>query len=93
MTNISATNSVLRRFDPAVLTAFGCIIALLLIGSIANENFQSPDYLLQQLQVGSFLPLVSTGLMIVILLALAFGGTTGAKAARATPSWPCQVPP
>ena len=68
MTNLSATNPVLRRFDPAVLTAFGCIVALLLIGSIVNENFLSPEYLLQQLQVGSFLALVSTGMMIVILL-------------------------
>lgn len=68
MTNLLASNSVLRRFDPAVLTAFGCIIVLLLIGSMINENFLSPDYLLQQLQVGSFLALISTGMMIVILL-------------------------
>ncbi len=68
MTNLLASTTVLRRFDPAVLTAFGCIIVLLLIGSIINENFLSPDYLLQQLQVGSFLALVATGMMIVVLL-------------------------
>jgi ribose transport system permease protein len=68
MTNLSATNPVLRRFDPAVLTAFGCIIALLLIGSIVNENFLSPEYLLQQLKVASFLGVIATGMMIVILL-------------------------
>jgi ribose transport system permease protein len=68
MTNPLASNSVLRRFDPAVLTAFGCIIVLLLIGGIINENFLSPDYLLQQLQVGSFLALIATGMMVVILL-------------------------
>ncbi len=68
MTFSLASNSVLRRFDPAVLTAFGCIIVLLLIGSLINENFLSPDYLLQQLQVGSFLALIATGMMIVILL-------------------------
>jgi ribose transport system permease protein len=68
MTNLSASNPVLRRIDPAVLTAFGCIVVLLLIGSIINENFLSPEYLLQQLQVGSFLALISTGMMIVILL-------------------------
>jgi ribose transport system permease protein len=68
MTDLSATHPFLRRFDPAVLTAFGCIIVLLLIGSIVNENFLSPEYLLQQLQVGSFLALVATGMMIVILL-------------------------
>ena len=68
MTNLLAGNPVLRRFDPAVLTAFGCIIVLLLIGSLINENFLSPEYLLQQLQVGAFLALISTGMMIVILL-------------------------
>jgi ribose transport system permease protein len=68
MTNLLASKSALRRFDPAVLTAFGCIIVLLLIGSLINENFLSPEYLLQQLQVGSFLALISTGMMIVILL-------------------------
>ncbi|CAN0489966.1 unnamed protein product, partial [Phaeothamnion confervicola] len=68
MNNSLASSPLLRRFDPAVLTAFGCIIVLLLIGGIVNENFLSPDYLLQQLQVGSFLALISTGMMIVILL-------------------------
>ncbi len=68
MTNLLAGNSLLRRFDPAVLTAFGCIVVLLLIGSFINENFLSPDYLLQQLQVGAFLALISTGMMMVILL-------------------------
>ena len=68
MTNLLASHSALRRFDPAVLTAFGCIIVLLLIGSLINENFLSPDYLLQQLQVGSFLALIATGMMLVVLL-------------------------
>ena len=68
MSNLLAGNPVLRRFDPAVLTAFGCIVVLLLIGSFINENFLSPDYLLQQLQVGAFLALISTGMMMVILL-------------------------
>jgi len=63
-----ASNPLLRRFDPAVLTAFGCIIVLLLIGSIVNENFLSPEYLLQQLKVASFLGVISTGAMVVILL-------------------------
>ena len=39
----------LRGVDPAVATAFGCIILLLLAGSIYSPNFLSPDYLLQQL--------------------------------------------
>jgi ribose transport system permease protein len=57
-----------RRIDPAVLTSFGCIVALLLVGSLYSTRFLSPDYLLQQLQVGSFLALVATGLMVVVLL-------------------------
>ncbi|MGH6875013.1 MAG: ABC transporter permease, partial [Aestuariivirgaceae bacterium] len=60
--------AIARRFDPAVAAAFGCIIALLLIGSIYSTSFLSPEYLLQQLQVASFLGLVATGMMIVILL-------------------------
>jgi ribose transport system permease protein len=68
MTNLTASVPVLRRIDPAVLTAFGCIVLLLVIGSFINENFLSPEYLLQQLQVGSFLALIATGMMIVVLL-------------------------
>jgi ribose transport system permease protein len=68
MSNLLASNPVLRRFDPAVLTAFACIIVLLLIGSMVNRNFLSAEYLVTQLQVASFLALISTGMMIVILL-------------------------
>ncbi|MBY5357564.1 ABC transporter permease [Rhizobium leguminosarum] len=56
------------RLDPAVATAFGCIILLLLAGSIYSPNFLSPDYLLQQLKVASFLGVIATGMMAVILL-------------------------
>jgi ribose transport system permease protein len=58
----------IRRFDPAVLTAFGCIILLLVLGSLYSRNFLSPDYLLQQLKVASFLGVIATGMMLVILL-------------------------
>lgn len=58
----------LRRFDPAVVTAFGCIILLLIVGSLYSRNFLSPDYLLQQLKVASFLGVIATGMMLVILL-------------------------
>ncbi|NKK77871.1 ABC transporter permease [Rhizobium leguminosarum] len=60
--------SRLRGIDPAVATAFGCIILLLLAGSIYSPNFLSPDYLLQQLKVASFLGVIATGMMAVILL-------------------------
>jgi ribose transport system permease protein len=51
-----------------VLTAFGCIVLLLLVGSIYSPNFLSPEYLLQQLKVGAFLGIIATGMMLVILL-------------------------
>jgi ribose transport system permease protein len=60
--------SFLRRVDPAVATAFGCIILLLVIGSLYSSNFLSPDYLLQQLKVAAFLGVVAAGMMLVILL-------------------------
>jgi ribose transport system permease protein len=57
-----------HRLDPAVLAAFGCILALLLIGSLYSRNFLSPEYLLLQLKVGAFLGVIATGMMLVILL-------------------------
>lgn len=59
---------LVRRADPAVLTAFGCIILLLLVGSLYSRSFLSPEYLLQQLKVASFLGVIATGMMLVILL-------------------------
>ncbi|WP_374383193.1 ABC transporter permease [Dongia sp.] len=56
------------RIDKPVLAAFGCIILLLLLGSLYSSSFLSPEYLLQQLQVASFLGLIATGMMLVILL-------------------------
>lgn len=60
--------ALLGRLDPAVATAFACIIALLVIGSLYSPNFLSPEYLLQQLKVGAFLGVIATGMMLVILL-------------------------
>ena len=57
-----------RRVDPAILTAFGCIVLLLVIGSFYSSNFLSPSYLLQQLKVASFLGVAASGMMLVILL-------------------------
>ncbi|HEX9906126.1 MAG TPA: ABC transporter permease [Propylenella sp.] len=57
-----------RRIDPAVATAFGCILLLLLVGSLYSTSFLSPDYLLQQLKVASFLGVIATGMFLVILL-------------------------
>jgi len=57
-----------QRIDVPVATAFGCIIALLLVGSFYSPNFLSPEYLLLQLKVGAFLGVIATGMMLVILL-------------------------
>ncbi|AZO29216.1 MULTISPECIES: ABC transporter permease [unclassified Mesorhizobium] len=58
----------IRRADPAVVTAFACIVLLLLVGSLYSRSFLSPEYLLQQLKVASFLGVIATGMMLVILL-------------------------
>ncbi len=57
-----------HRTDPAVVTAFGCIVLLLIIGSLYSPNFLSPAYILQQLKVGAFLGIAASGVMLVILL-------------------------
>jgi ribose transport system permease protein len=57
-----------RRIDPAIVWAFACIVVVLLVGSIYSSSFLSPEYLLQQLKVASFLGVIATGAMIVILL-------------------------
>lgn len=83
---------LIRRGDPAVLTAFGCIILLLLIGSLYSSSFLSPDYLLQQLKVASFLGVIATGMMLVILLgqidlSVPWTVTTGAMMACAAAAY------
>ncbi|MGD9915269.1 MAG: ABC transporter permease, partial [Rhizobiaceae bacterium] len=64
----SFLSGLTRRADPAVLTAFGCIILVLALGSLYSSHFMSPDYLLQQLKVASFLGVIASGMMLVILL-------------------------
>jgi ribose transport system permease protein len=62
------TEALKRRIDPPVAIAFACVIAMLLLGSLYSRSFLSPEYLLQQLKVASFLGVIATGTMIVILL-------------------------
>jgi ribose transport system permease protein len=63
-----AASRLRRHIDPAVAWAFGCIVLVLLVGSLYSRSFLSPEYLLQQLKVASFLGIIATGAMIVILL-------------------------
>ena len=84
--------SILRRADPAVLTAFACIAVLLLVGSLYSRNFLSVEYLLQQLKVASFLGVIATGMMLVILLgqidlSVPWSVTTGAMMACAAAAY------
>lgn len=63
--------SARQRFvniDRPVLLAFACIILLLLAGSLYTTSFLSPEYLLKQLQLGSYLGIIASGVMLVILL-------------------------
>lgn len=61
-------DTLLRQFDRATIIAFGCILVLLFVGALAEPNFLSAQYLIQQLHVASFLGIVATGVMLVILL-------------------------
>ncbi|MBD9595948.1 ABC transporter permease [Ensifer sp. ENS05] len=61
-------STFIRNLDPAVVTACGCILLLLVLGSLYSRSFLSPEYLLQQLKVASFLGIIATGMMLVILL-------------------------
>ena len=65
---MTAMTMAMRRFDKATAIAFGLIVVLLLVGAIAEPNFLSADYLVQQLQTASFLGIIATGVMLVILL-------------------------
>ena len=60
--------SVTFRPDPAITTAFALIVVLLLVGSLFSPNFLSLDYLIQQVKVASFLGVVASGMMLVILI-------------------------
>ncbi|HVY99059.1 MAG TPA: ABC transporter permease [Dongiaceae bacterium] len=60
--------AMLRRLDPSVIVLTAMIVLLVLIGSSELPNFLTSKYLLQQLQIASFLGVVATGAFVVILL-------------------------
>ncbi|MGE5150914.1 MAG: ABC transporter permease [Rhodospirillaceae bacterium] len=81
-----------RRIDPAIAWAFACIVLVLLVGSLYSSSFLSPEYLLQQLKVASFLGVIATGMMIVILLgqidlSVPWVVATGGMLATAATGW------
>ncbi|HEX3765842.1 MAG TPA: ABC transporter permease [Kofleriaceae bacterium] len=65
---LRALGALFRRTDRAVLAAIGCNVVLLIAGALYDANFLSLDYLLQQLQVASFLGVIATGVLLVVLL-------------------------
>src|SRR6185312_2099216 len=65
---VDIVDTLRRRIDPALAWAFGCIVLVLLVGSLYSSSFLSPQYLLQQLKVASFLGVIATGTMIIVLL-------------------------
>lgn len=83
---------LVQRIDRPIATAFLCIVALLLIGSLYSTSFLSPDYLLQQLKVASFLGIIATGMMLVVLigqidLSVPWVATVGGMMAAAATAW------
>ncbi len=81
-----------RNADPAVLIASLCVVILLIGGSLYSPNFLSGDYLLQQLRVASFLGIIATGSMIIILLgnidlSIPWVVTLGGMMATAAAGW------
>ena len=59
---------LLNRVGLSVLTlVVGCVV-LVLVGAIVYPGFLSLGYILQQLQIASFLGVVATGAMLVIVL-------------------------
>src|SRR5689334_10005688 len=65
---MTAVMKFLPSIDKATGIAFGCILLLLFLGALYDPAFLSADYLLQQLLTASFLGVMATGMMLVILL-------------------------
>jgi ribose transport system permease protein len=75
-----------------VLIAFGFIFVLIILGTIYNRQFLSGLYLLQQLRVASFLGIIASGVMLVILLghidlSIPWVVTIGGISATAVAGW------
>lgn len=67
-TAISKPARPVLAIDPAVLVvAIGCVL-LLVAGGVIMPNFLTPGYLLQQLQIASFLGVIAAGATLVILI-------------------------
>jgi len=71
---MSALALRLKADDKPIVLAAAFILAILAMGTVytvatqGSATLLSPRYLLQQLQVGSFLGIVAAGMMLVILI-------------------------
>src|SRR6202140_943602 len=61
-------NRIRFKENRPIVIAGACILVILAIGAAMNRNFVSPNYLLLQLEVASFLGIIASGAMLVILL-------------------------
>jgi ribose transport system permease protein len=83
---------ILSVVDRPVVIAFCFVIVLLILGGTYNQQFLSALYLLQQLRVASFLGIIASGAMVVILLghidlSIPWVVTIGGIAATAVAGW------
>jgi ribose transport system permease protein len=81
-----------RRAIRGEYVAFAFIGVMLLAGSVYSTNFLSAPYLLQQLVVASFLGVIASGVMVVILLghidlSIPWVVTIGAMMSTAAAGW------
>lgn len=58
----------MSRLTNPVFIAFGCSVALVLVGGMFFPEFLTVNYLLKQLHMASFLGVVAAGAMVVILM-------------------------
>jgi ribose transport system permease protein len=65
---MSVLKKLFSGIDKATAIAFACILLLLFLGALYDPNFLSRDYLAQQLLTASFLGVMATGMMLIILL-------------------------
>ena len=62
------TRRLLAGMDNSILVSLGAIVLIVAIGSVFLPDFLSVKYLIQQLRIASFLGIIATGAMVVILL-------------------------
>jgi ribose transport system permease protein len=85
-------NKILKYVDLPILLVFSFVIILWLVATAIDSRFFSTDYLLQQLQVASFLGVIASGAMLVILLghidlSVPWVVTVGGMMATAAAGW------